>query len=74
MKALLLGLSALAVVGGTTMASAQDVDVRIKRDHGYHRGWDHHRWHHRGDYTGSVGCKTIIIHREGMTKRIRKCG
>lgn len=79
MKKLLLGLSALAVVGVSTAASAETVVIR--RDNGLHRGWEHgmhrgwehrHRWDRR-EVTGTV-CKTIVIHREGMTKRIRKCG
>ncbi len=74
-----MSIAAIAIGLGTTAASAQDVDVRVHRDHGWHRGWAHergwerHHWRDR-DYTGSIGCKTVIIHREGMTKRIRRCG
>ncbi|PSC02926.1 hypothetical protein SLNSH_21290 [Alsobacter soli] len=71
-------LAAAALVGmGTLAANAQGVDIRVRHDNGYHRGWDHHRgWERRHEFrTGSIhGCKTVIIHREGMTKRIKKCG
>lgn len=76
MKTLII--AAAAFVGlGTVAASAQTVDVRVHRDRGLHRGWDHHRgWerHHEMRSSRMHGCKTIIIKREGMTKRIKKCG
>ena len=36
----------------------------------------HHHYHDRAIVTDGYargGCKTVIIHREGVTKKIRKC-
>lgn len=74
----ILVLAAAAFVGlGTVAASAQSVDVRVHRDRGMHRGYDHHRgWERRHEMRSSRmhGCKVTIIKREGMTKRIKRCG
>ena len=76
MKPVVLALIAFTGLGASA-ANAQSVDVRVHRDRGMHRGWEHNRGYerHREFRTGSIhGCKTIIIKREGMTKRIKKCG
>ena len=79
MRALTIGI--LTVVGFAVIATALADDVRIGVG-GFaveHRDYDrdHFRDRHvRRDVTVGFGhrdCRTTIIHRDGMTKKIRRC-
>jgi hypothetical protein len=74
MRALTIGLLAATCLGVAMPASAQDVSIGVGvRDHDRDRDHDRRRvvirerehMHH---------CRVIVIHRDGMTKRIKRCG
>ena len=82
MRALTIGI--LAVVGVAVAAPAIADDVRVGVGAGGvavdHRDHDRDRDRHvrvRRDVTVGVAhrehCKVVIIHRDGMTKKIRRC-
>ena len=79
MRTIALGM--LAAVGIAMAIPANADEVRVGVDPvGVSVGEHHHdrAWRHRHEHV-TVGvahrdCKTVIIHRDGMTKKIRRCG
>jgi hypothetical protein len=80
MRGMIIGIGVLAIAGVALVqpASAEELVVRgpgvgiAVGEH--HRDRDViERRVHREHIFARGECKTIIIHREGMTKKIRKC-
>jgi hypothetical protein len=79
---MIIGLGMLALAGTAIVqpASAEDVYVRgggggisVGVDSGYHRDRVVERREIRGREFARGDCRTIIIKRDGFTKKIRRC-
>jgi len=85
MRALAFGILATVAIGMAVPAYADDVrvgvgpnGVSLGEHHDRDRDRDVRVRHVRRDVTVGVGhrermCRTIVVHRHGMTKRIRRC-
>jgi len=79
MRGMIIGLGVLAITGFAVAqpASAEELVVRgpgvgISVGEHHHDRFVERRVHREHIYARGE-CRTIIIHREGMTKKIRKC-
>jgi len=84
MRAITLGiLAAAAGIALTAPANAQGVSVGVGpdgvgvgiHDRDHYRDRDYYRDRHERVTVGVAhrDCKTVIIHRDGMTRKIRRC-
>jgi hypothetical protein len=81
MRHLTIALLAAAGIAAAIPASAEDLyvggragGVGVDIDSGYHRDRvvEHRVYRDRDDF-GRGHCRTVIIHRDGIVKKIRRC-